>query len=191
MCGKTCSFYQSTIAIFGEGWRCFNGWFKSLYPPHSAVYIALGVMNTIYDEIMWLKSQATTKLFPIVLFSGDTDMVTAGRICLTSTEHTEIVVTELTAEEYCSQAEDPSRYLHAEQRVNSTLSRSDLRCSWLVRAEQVLPKRGLSFQEFRKLYQPPKLFFRDIFSTGSVAEEFKRVTRSEFERDGGKVTVVR
>lgn len=148
-------------------------------------------MNSIYDEVLWLRSQATTKLFPIAQFSGDTDMVTAGWISLTSTERTEIVVTQLTAEEYGVKAKDPTRYLQAEQRVNSALKRVDLRCIWLVRAEQVGPSgKGLSFQEFRKVYRPPKLLYRDIFSSTSLAEVVNRATRAEFERDGGKLIVL-
>ena len=52
-------------------------------------------MNTTYDTILWLQSQATSKRFPIVQFSGDTDMVTQGWVSLTSIERPEIVVTRL------------------------------------------------------------------------------------------------
>jgi hypothetical protein len=148
-------------------------------------------MSTIYDTILWLQSPATTKRFPIVQFSGDTDMVTAGWVSLTSVEHSEVVVTQLTGEEYHSTNKDSSGYLQVEGRVNSALNRCDLRCSWLVRVEEISPiGKGLSFQEFRKAYRPPKLFFRDIFCNDSLAEEVSCVTRAEFERNGGKLTVL-
>jgi hypothetical protein len=148
-------------------------------------------MSTIYDSILWLESQATKKRFPIVRFSGDTDMVTAGWVSLTSVERPEIVVTQLSAEEYRLTDKDSERDLQVEHRVNKALNRSDLRCSWLVRAEEVGPSaKGLSFQEFRKVYQPPKLFFRDILSEGSLAEEVGCVSLAEFERSGGNLMVL-
>lgn len=49
-------------------------------------------MNTIYDTILWLQSQATAKQFPIVEFSADTDMITNGWLSLTSINQPEIVV---------------------------------------------------------------------------------------------------
>jgi hypothetical protein len=147
-------------------------------------------MNTIYDTILWLKSQTTGKRFPVVVFSADTDMVTEGWVALTSIERPEIVVTQMTAEEYQSGGE-PSGYLQVETRVNGVLGRSDLKCSWLVRVEETGPSgKGLSFQEFCRVSQPPRLFFRDVFNTDFLAEEDSRVSRTEFERGGGKVVVL-
>lgn len=148
-------------------------------------------MSTIYDTILWLESQATKRRFPIVQFSGDTDMVTAGWVSLTSIERPEIIVTQLTAEECRLTGEGSERDLQVERRVNRTLNRSDLRCSWLARVEQVGPDgMGLSFQEFRKVYQPPKLSFRDILSEGALAEEVGRVTLAEFRLSGGSLVVL-
>lgn len=148
-------------------------------------------MSTIYDTILWLESQATKKRFPIVQFSCDTDMVTAGWVSLTSIENPEIVVTQLTVEESRLTDKDSERDLQVERRVNKALNRSDLRCSWQVRADEVGPcAKGLSFQEFRKVYQPPNLFFRDILSEGALAEKVDCVTRAEFERSGGRLMVL-
>ncbi|KAG8152818.1 hypothetical protein [Burkholderia catarinensis] len=148
-------------------------------------------MTTIYDTILWLQSNTSAKQFPIVEFCADTDMATLGWVSLTSTDRPEIVVTQVTAEEFRAIANGPDGYLAVERRVNAALKRSDLKCSWLARVEEVTPTaKGLSFQEFRKAYQPPKLSFRDILHPDSLAREVSRTTRSEFERNGGKVVIL-
>ena len=148
-------------------------------------------MATIYDTIVWLQSNTSAKQFPIVEFSADTDMATLGWVSLTSTDRPEIVVTQVTAEEFRSIADGPDGYLAVEHRINAALKRSDLKCSWLARVEEVTSSvKGTSFQGFRKAYQPPKLFFRDILHRESLAQEVRRTTRSDFERNGGKVIVL-
>lgn len=148
-------------------------------------------MNTIYDTILWLQSQATSRRFPIVQFSGDTDMVTNRWVSLTSVEHLEIVVTQATADEYHAIAKGDDGYLQIERRVNAALWRTDFKCSWLVGVEEASkPVQEISFQEFLKSYQPPRLLFRDIFAHESLAHEAARTTRLEFECSGGKVVVL-
>jgi hypothetical protein len=148
-------------------------------------------MPTIYDTILWLKSQSTGKRFPIVLFSADTDMPTEGWVCLTSTRDPEVVVTQLTAEEYEATGAAADAYAEVEQRVNREVARDDLRCSWIVRVEEVGPSgAGMSFQDFLKVYQPPKVWYRDIFDPTGEAEEDARLDRTDFEREGGRVTVI-
>ncbi|MDB5987172.1 MAG: hypothetical protein JWR16_2225 [Nevskia sp.] len=148
-------------------------------------------MNNIYDTILWLKSESTGKQFPAVLFSADTDMVTAGWVALTSLEKQEIVVTELTPDEYRATANGSSGYLQVEKRINAALGRADLKCPWFVRAEGSGPSgKGLSFQEFRKIYRPPVIYYRDIFQSDAVAREVSRVSLSQFEQAGGKLVVV-
>ncbi|MCX4155384.1 MULTISPECIES: hypothetical protein [Paraburkholderia] len=147
--------------------------------------------TTVYETILWLQSKTSEKQFPIVEFSADTDMATLGWVSLTSTDRPEIVVTQATAEEFRAIADDLDGYLGVEHRVNTALKRCDLKCSWLVRVENVTSSaEGLSFQEFRKAYQPPKLFFRDILHCDSLAVEVSRTTRSEFERNGGKFIIL-
>ena len=149
-------------------------------------------MNNIYDTILWLKSESTGKQFPAVLFSGDTDVVTAGWVALTSLEKHEVVVTELTAEEYCATANGTSGYLQVEKRMNAVLGRADLKCPWFVCAEQSSSNaNGLSFQEFRKVYRPAVIYYRDIFKPDETAREVSRVSLSQFEQAGGKLVVVR
>ncbi|MDR3418745.1 MAG: hypothetical protein P4L83_21435 [Nevskia sp.] len=151
-------------------------------------------MNSIYDTILWLKSESTGRQFLVVLFSADTDMATAGWVAFTSLEKHEIVVTELTAEEYRATANGSSGYLQAEKRINAALGRTDLKCPWIVRAEDAGPGgKGLSFQEFRKVYRPPIIYYRDIFQSDAVdavAQEVSRVSLRQFEQAGGKLVVV-
>jgi hypothetical protein len=49
---------------------------------------------------------------------------------------------------------------------------------------------SLSFQEFRKVYRAPVIYYRDIFQSGAEAREVSQVTLSEFEQAGGKLIVV-
>ena len=148
-------------------------------------------MNSIYDTILWLKSESTGKEFPVVLFSADTDMATAGWVALTSVEKYEVVVTELTVEEYRATANGSSGYLQVEKRINAALGRADLKCPWFARAEESgFSGRSLSFQEFRKAYCPPTIYYRDIFQQDAVAREVSRVSLSQFEQTGGKLVVV-
>ncbi|WP_175821932.1 hypothetical protein [Burkholderia sp. BCC0419] len=149
-------------------------------------------MTTIYDAIVWLQSNISAKQFPIVEFSADTDMATMGWVSLTSTDRPEIVVTQVTADEFHAIAEGTDGYLAVEHRVNAALKRSDLKCSWLACVEEVGSSvAGGSFQGFREAYRPPKVSFRDILHSDSLAHEVSRTTRSEFEHNGGKVIVLR
>jgi hypothetical protein len=145
----------------------------------------------IYDTILWLESQATGRHFPTVLFSADTDMATAGWESLTSIHRHEIVVTQLTAEEFQATARNPSAYVQVENRVNAVLGRDDLRVPWLARIEERGPQAaGLSFQAFRNAHRPPRLLYRDILVVNSLSEERFRESREEFESRGGSLIVL-
>nr|CAP48265.1 putative integron gene cassette protein [uncultured bacterium] len=76
-----------------------------------------------------------------------------------------------------------------ESRVNAALGRSDLRAVPLMRVEPRGPSaEGLSFQEFRKVCQSPRLLYRDIFVEGSLAERVDEVSLQDFESSGGRLT---
>jgi hypothetical protein len=98
------------------------------------------------------------------------------------------VVTQCTPEELRAAGWSQSSFLEAERRVNEALGRADFKCNWLAKVEEVGPSaNGLSFQEFRKVYKPRRLFFRDIFSQDGFAEVAERVSRAQFELEGGAV----
>ena len=144
-------------------------------------------MNTLYDTILWLASKGSGKRFPIVQFSADTDMATDGWISLTSTEHSEVVVVQMTGEEI--QSERAAALVEA--RVNKRLGRHDLKHVPLVRVEDSGPSsQGVTFQQFLKVRKPPKLFYQDIFDPKSEAEEVSRESRAQFESAGGRVVVL-
>jgi len=116
----------------------------------------------------------------MVQFSADSDMATIGWVSLTSTLVAEVVIAEMTATEFG--AAQPEGHKQVEKRINQTLSRDDLRCVWLDRVEETqVSAAGLSFQEFRKLYVPPRLLYRDIYSEGSVAEKVRESTLADFQ----------
>ena len=146
-------------------------------------------MRTICDTVLWLRGEASEKPFPIVQFSGDTDMLTEGWASFTSTEGSEIVVAQLTGEEYRATFESTEGYVLAERRVNQALGRGDLKRSWFVRVAQAVVQKGASFSAFRRA-SLPTLLFRDIFGAEGVAKEIGRVSLAEFEQGGGKFSVL-
>lgn len=123
----------------------------------------------------------TGKEFPVVQFSGDTDMETEGLASLTCIDGNEVVVASLNANE------TPEEF---EGRVNAQLKRNDLRATKLVRVENETSSRSFSFQEFRKEYKSPTLYYNDIYSVGEEAIVNKEVTLSEFKSRGGRVTKI-
>jgi hypothetical protein len=148
---------------------------------------------TIYDAILWLRSKKTGKTFPVVQFSADTDMATAGWISLTSPVHHDLVVTTLTDDEFNKTLEDSGGFLLLEERVNKILNRTDLVCSWLaavVEPSYDVDITTLSFQEFRKISKQPQLLYRDIYSDDGLAVIETQVSRRDFERKGGKLVVL-
>jgi hypothetical protein len=141
----------------------------------------------ICDTILWLQAGPSGTRFPTVQFSADTDMATAGWVALTSLSRHEIVVTQMTAEEFRS----TTGFVDLENRVNALLGRDDLRFPALVGSEGQAPAvAGQSFQQFRRDYRPPRLFYRDIFSSDALAEEVARMSRNEFEEGGGTLTIL-
>ena len=132
-------------------------------------------------SILWLRSVTTGKEFPVVQFSGDTDMETGSVASLTSIERNEVVVAWLNGNETTEEFE---------RRVNTILSRNDLRATVLVRVENKgnLSLGSSSFQDFRKNYQSPTLYYNDVFSVGGEAIVSQKLTLSEFKSRGGRVT---
>lgn len=140
----------------------------------------------IDETILWLQSEATGRRFPTVQFSADTDMVTFGWISLTSISGHELVIAQMVPSEHAAGARAAEELV--EHRLNAALGRNDLRAVPLVRAEQRGPSgHGLSFQEFRRVYQPPRLLYRDIFADGSVAECVAESSVADFQSGGGRL----
>jgi len=147
-------------------------------------------MPSNYDTILWLTSESTGKRFPIAQFSADTDMATTGWVSLTGKDSHDIVVTTLTNDELRDTMTDTAGYLRLEVRINAQLGRTDLVCCWMTAVEEPtydVDIATLSFQAFRKLHRPPRLFYRDIYNAAGRATVDKEVSRRAFERQGGRV----
>ena len=121
---------------------------------------------------------------PHFVFSGDTDMATAGLGSLSSVVAHEIVLAEMDSTEL---TDGPARAF--ESRINGLLGRDDLRSVKLRRVEQQDIPAGSSFQEFQKVYSPPRLIFAcprcDADATAVRTESIQG-----YERAGGKIRLI-
>jgi len=136
-------------------------------------------------KINWCRSSISEREFPAVVLSADTDMVTDGLVCLTSIEKLEAVVAELTTDEYNAGREGMIR---CEDRINGELGRMDLRITYIARVvENVRSSKGLSFKEFIRSYNPPTLFYRDIFDPTGEAMVVREENENAFVAAGGKI----
>jgi hypothetical protein len=118
------------------------------------------------------------------MFRGDTDMVTAGLASLSSICADEIVVAEMNVEEVEDEAGDGYQ-----RRINGLLGRDDLRFVRLRRVEPAFLGAGISFQEFRRAYAPPRLVF-ECPHCGLDAMETRLETPTDYRRGGGTLTIV-
>ena len=122
---------------------------------------------------------------PHLIFSGDTDMVTTGLASLTSVAANEVVITEAEPPEWSDQTGQ-----ELEGRVNRLLDRDDLRFVRLLRAEEIAYTAGLSFQDFRKVYREPRLTYSCPKCSVGEAVSGRSLEFSEFEQEGGQLTVL-
>lgn len=143
-------------------------------------------MRKIDGKVVWLKSLSTNRLFPVVTFSGDTDMATAGLIALTSTNRSEVVITEMTADE---RDDDKNGDARCEKRINHVLQRSDLRHARLLRVGEVgQAPNGLSFDEFLRQHSPLLCIYRDIYDLAGEAVQSFEQSFEEFKARDGIIT---
>nr|WP_295111555.1 hypothetical protein [uncultured Caulobacter sp.] len=134
--------------------------------------------------VLTLKCRRCGSKSPHAVFSGDTDMATDGLISLTSGERNELVVGELTAEEWT--LEENARDSAACQRVSVALARTDLRPVRVIRWENSQPIAGLPFALFRKAYKPPV----GVYSCPKCGGEAKSIAKqswTEFMTSGGHI----
>ena len=125
------------------------------------------------------------KRTPHLTFNGDTDMVTIGLTSLSSITRNEIVVADAQGDELRDR--EGKAILG---RVSKQLKRDDLRVVRLLRAEEEEIKAGVSFQEFRKVYRPPSLIFSCPHCVTGEAEVKDKPSVSDFQREGGELTVL-
>jgi hypothetical protein len=137
-------------------------------------------------SIVWCRSLSTGKEFPLASFSGDTDMETDGWASVTSIDRPEVIVTRTVSAEF--RGDEPAQR-HLQERLNGALGRTDLRAPHLVRVRENTELTGASFQEFRKHYHRPTLFYFDVIVGSGEAEAVREVSVEEFRSSGGLFSV--
>ncbi len=122
---------------------------------------------------------------PHAIFSGDTDIATNGLISLTSIARNELVVGELTADEW--KLGEVERESVACGRISSALARTDLRAIRVIRWEQEgKTVAGILFALFRKTYKPPV----GVYSCPKCGGEARSIAQqgwSRFMTSGGHI----
>ncbi len=143
-------------------------------------------MQRSFDcTVQWLRSLNTGREFPNLVFRADVDFATSGMISLTSGDRPEVVAVMLTSDEYNS-SDMAAGCSACEARVNAELARDDLRIPRFMRSEDTFSAPdGVSFQEYQKLYKPPKLFYADIHNANGEAEVVREESIDEFLASGG------
>lgn len=139
----------------------------------------------VEGSVSILRCEAGRHSTPHLIFSGDTDMVTAGLAALSSVTRDEIVVAELEPSEF---SDETGRSF--QRRINDLLGRDDLHFITLLRVEECAGLEALSFQAFRKAYTPPRLVFACPRCEVGEAISVKIERPSDFERSGGQITVL-
>lgn len=115
-------------------------------------------------EIQVAKCKKCGESFPVFIFVADTDMVTTGCVSLTG-KGNKIVLTMQTASESGQETE-----------VRVGLGYKMVQVRYLDEGPSA---KGMSFQEFRKVYKPPTPIYSCI-SCGSDSEVIKTETKSQF-----------
>ena len=113
-----------------------------------------------------VRCQHCKQVFPVFTFSADTDMATAGWVALTRTDNNDILIAWLKPREID---------MELQERVGPPYRVS--RLSVITAAHD---QSGVSFQEFRKSYQPAVVGYSCIFCAGTAMPTNTETVR-EFE----------
>lgn len=138
----------------------------------------------IEANVSTLRCEAEGHLTPYVTFIGDNDMVTADLGSLSSIISAEVVLAERKTGETFNQRSDMF-----ESRINKLLERNDLRFVRLRRIEQEDIPDGLSFQEYKKAYSPPRRVFV-CPRCGADCFAIKTESPEAFEQGGGTLKLI-
>jgi len=138
----------------------------------------------IEGAVSVLQCETEGHLTPHLVFSGDTDMATAGLGSLSSVVADEIVLAELDSTELTDGPADAF-----ESRINELLGRDDLRSVQLRRVEREDIPAGSSFQEFQKAYLPPRLIFA-CPRCNADATAIRTESIQGYERAGGTIRLI-
>jgi hypothetical protein len=139
----------------------------------------------IEASVSILRCGGCSQTTPHLTFAGDTDMVTFGIASLSSMTTNEIVVVEAEPAEWSDETGE-----RLQVRVNEQLGRLDLRFVRLLRADETAANDGVSFQEFRNTYRPRRLIYACPNCGAGEATPVGEQTPSDYQGDGGKLTVL-
>lgn len=141
-------------------------------------------IEKIPGYIIWIKSLKSENIFPHIIFSADVDFVTSGMISLTSKIKNEIVVSKLSFEELNSDGNQTWV-----KRINSELSRNDLKKIDFIRYENNTPKKKFfeSVESYLKRLKPNTNYYQDIHNSSSESIQVSKQSVSEFIKDGGNI----
>lgn len=114
--------------------------------------------------VVWLRSE-TGREFPAFRYRCRTSGSESGFLALTSTRRNEIVLAEMTGDEWKRYA-DPDTRAACERRINAELDRSDLKLATVAGLDE----------------------FFDIFAGGSCDEIVREEPIADYRQAGGAVT---
>ena len=141
----------------------------------------------VEGDVVRLRCSSCGSVTHNVVFSGENDMVTSGLIALASVAKPEVVIAEAVKDDFERADELGST---VQRRLSAALSRDDLRFVALLRAEgQNLPS-GMSFQEFRAAYRPPRLIYACPHCPAGEASPDATRSFEDFEAEGGQLTTI-
>lgn len=136
-----------------------------------------------------LRCTSCGREYPHAEFTGESDTSTAFLGSATSCERNEVVIVEMTHEEYNLYANDIGRQ-EFERRLAQLINRTDLHVLKQLRIEKSIPLPGLSPHEFRKQYVPPVVVYACPCCRGGESIKTVEITPAEFQRRGGRIIVV-
>lgn len=111
-------------------------------------------------------------------------MVTQGLASLTSVNTNELVLFEMTGDEWNNYSDKNL----SKGRISIQLNRDDLRPVRFLRGEDTFSARdGISFQEFRKIYKPHAAIYECPICETGEAVSLQKQTIEEYQNNGGSI----
>jgi hypothetical protein len=140
-------------------------------------------MRNVEGYVVDLRCEACAGRSSTFIFSGDTDMATAGLVAASSLDSQEIVLGELSADEWRDLPSGPDRFAKRVTADRGTV----FKAVPLLRAEQnPLANSAKDFQAFRRAYQPPTLVY-GCPKCGGEARVVRTESVTAYSASGGVV----
>jgi hypothetical protein len=143
-------------------------------------------MTNVSGSVLLLGCHACSRVYPHFVLEGETDMQTQGIATLVSFDRAEVLIAELSVEDFSMGAEKGLDALAS--RLSREFDRDDLRAVHLLRVERTLASHSSgSFQKFLKSYVPPRLVFSCPCCGGGECTSISEMSVADFRRSGGEV----